>query len=308
MPQEQKKERKGILRVFLSSTYKDLNETRGLILDQLSQALESAAMEKFISRGERPQTTALKELIDSDIVIFLISPSYGTNIEQCEFAETCEATCEMKTGEEAKKISYAWCEYRVTTAEEKPHATYIIDEGWPSRDGAPIIWKMRDEVEKETCPRIQNDEKSVEKVVNGLVDNIVTLYSGNKINFNRFCGRRDLLKDLFNKMNKSVNVHGVGGIGKTTLCDVALLLYRLRNRKVFYVGSQEAYASGTGYEFTSEKLTPHRYKDLTIDDIADVLGLGALKVDEETKMGIILQMLEKEDAILFIDNFRRIRA
>ncbi|MBU7011482.1 MAG: DUF4062 domain-containing protein, partial [Theionarchaea archaeon] len=136
-------QRRGIAKVFLSSTYRDLHGMRGHLLNQLVSALDTGAMEKFISRGEGPQTTSLRELKESDIAIFLISHYYGTDIQHCEFTKTCKVDCEMKSGGKSGRISYTWCEYRTAQAEGKPHSTYIVDEGWPSRDGAPKIWKMR---------------------------------------------------------------------------------------------------------------------------------------------------------------------
>nr|MDO8083118.1 DUF4062 domain-containing protein [Candidatus Freyarchaeota archaeon] len=296
----------GILKVFLSSTFRDLREMRGQLLDRLVSALKGAAMEIFVPSGDTSQRTALKELKESNTVIFLISPNKGTDIPECELKGQCKADCEMKNGEE--KISYTWCEFRFALAENKPHSTYIIDEGWEniSRDGDSKLWKFRDEIEeKEFCPRIRKDNTGVEIVINNLVSNIIKWYSEGRINFNKFCGRRSLLKELFNEMNKSVEVTGVGGIGKTTLCEVALLIHKLLGKKIVYVGLGEAYASGTGYEYTSQKLPSHRFPELTIDDIIDTLGLGELKKEDNgKKIEAIIQFLGSDGAILFIDNFR----
>jgi len=53
-------------------------------------------MERFISTGKGPQETALRELNDSEIVIFLISPYYGADINYCKFKKECKADCENK--------------------------------------------------------------------------------------------------------------------------------------------------------------------------------------------------------------------
>jgi hypothetical protein len=220
-------QKKGIVRVFLSSTFRDLQGMRGKLLEKLISALEGAAMEKFISTGEGPQITALNELHKSDIAIFLISPYYGTDIVSCACTNACKAECGMKNGIE--KISYTWCEYRTSLAETMPHLSYIVDEGWHtvSEDGAPKLQKMRKEVEREYCPRIKNDDDGIQRVVTELAQRIPEWYSDGTIDFGKFCGRRNLFKDLSSKMRKSINVHGVGGIGKTTLCEVALLIHML---------------------------------------------------------------------------------
>jgi tetratricopeptide (TPR) repeat protein len=297
---------RGMVKVFLSSTFRDLKEMRKSILDRLVQALDAAAMENFISTGEKSQTETLRELRESKIAIFLISPYYGSDIKQCECMENCRANCSMKDGTE--RISYTLCEHRVAKSEHKLLMPYLIDEGWNliSEDGAPKVWNLRKEVEKDLCPRIEKNEKGVEKVLTDLFINIIYWYSTGEINLEHFCGRRDLLKELMGKMRKSINVYGVGGIGKTTICEVALLLCRLVGRKVYYVGSQEAYASGTGYWCGEEILQPNRVTDLTVDDISHALGLGTSLVglDIETKMGMILHILDRERTILFIDDFK----
>jgi hypothetical protein len=297
---------KGILKIFLSSTFKDLRETRGELVDRLDAALEGAAMEKFISGGSGPQRRALQELHDSEIAVYLISPYYGTNIQNCECGEKCKAECCMKNSDE--KISYTWCEYRFGLAESKLRMSYIVDDGWgrTSRDGAPTLWAFRDEIEyKEFCPRIKSNGSGVEKVLTDLASNIIDWYSAGKLDLNRFCGRRDLLRDLVTKMHKSVEVTGVGGIGKTALCEVALLVYKLLGRKIVYVGLEEGYASGTGYEYATEKIPAQRFSEPTLDTVAHALDFGAEFKDlkEGTKIAAILQQLDARSIILFIDNF-----
>ena len=303
MPEDQEK---GVLKIFLSSTFRDLQDMRKLLLDRLALALDASAMERFISTGKGPQDAALRELSDSEIVIFLISPYYGTNINYCKFKEECKANCGMKNGKET--ISYTLCEYRVARAEDKPRLIYIINGKWDvvSRNGAPKVWKVRNEVQEEFCPKIENNEEGVERIVTNLAKKIIEWYSDNRINFEKFCGRRNCLRELFSKMNRSVNVHGVGGIGKTTLCEIALLLCMLLGRKVVYVGFEEAYASGTGYEFASKRLTSRRVSDLTIDDIIDALGFGdeLEGLNRESKIDSILQILDENNIVLFIDNFK----
>nr|MDO8099672.1 DUF4062 domain-containing protein [Candidatus Njordarchaeota archaeon] len=305
-------EEKAILKVFLSSTLKDLKGMRDQLLESIGSGLESAAMETFVPRGDTSQITALNELNNAQVTVFLVSSYYGTELIKCECGRECSASCGMRNRKE--QISYTWCEFRFALAQKKPHLTYIIDEGWEDNDKRvnPKAWKLRAEVEgKEFCPRIKNDEKSIESVLSNLASNIVDWYSESKVDFNRFCGRRVLLKTLSNELNKSVEVTGVGGIGKTALCEVALLIHRLLGREIIYVGSQEGYASGTGYEFASRKIEPYRFSDPTIDSIIDVLSLeGALTridgriVDDKTKVDVVLQRLDTgKGTILYIDGF-----
>jgi len=294
----------GMLKVFLSSTFKDIRGMREGILNRLNSSLIATGMEKFRSKGDLPQEISLKELEESDIIIFLISPYYGTEITECKFKNKCEADCGMKTGKE--RISHTWCEFRYTKAGKKLHSTYILDEGWKiiSRDGAPKIWRFKEEVEKESCSRIKNNNEGIEKVLNDLALNIINWYSERKLNFKNFCDRRTILKEIFYNMHKTVEITGIGGVGKTTLCEVLLLIYKLLGKRIFYVGHEEGYASGTGYIYASQKLSPYRVPKLTIDAIIEALNLKNVPGAKEEKVKNILQKLERDDAILYIDNFR----
>jgi hypothetical protein len=62
-----------MLRIFVSSTFRDLEPERKELLERLSSALEPAGMEVFIPTGKDSQSVALEELEKSDVVIFLIS-------------------------------------------------------------------------------------------------------------------------------------------------------------------------------------------------------------------------------------------
>ena len=70
------------------------------------------------------------------------------------------------------------------------------------------------------CPRI----KGIDRITSDLANNIVKCYLEKKIDLKDFCGRRSALKELIEKMGESVEVYGVGGIGKTSLVQVGLLI------------------------------------------------------------------------------------
>lgn len=67
-----------MLKVFLSSTSKGLENFRGLLLDALNESIDGVGMENFIPDGTYSQDVSIREIRKSDIAIFLITPFYGT--------------------------------------------------------------------------------------------------------------------------------------------------------------------------------------------------------------------------------------
>ena len=59
-----------MLRVFLSSTFRDLKGERRQLLDNLNQALNDVGMENFIPDGRTSHEISIEELRKSDTAIF----------------------------------------------------------------------------------------------------------------------------------------------------------------------------------------------------------------------------------------------
>ncbi len=84
------------MRVFLSSTFKDLADIRRQVDDALRVAgRDSSQMEFFAARPESPLEVSLKEVRASDILVLIIGSRYGTldqdselSITHLEFRET----------------------------------------------------------------------------------------------------------------------------------------------------------------------------------------------------------------------------
>jgi len=416
-----------MIRVFVSSTFRDLEKERTLLREKLKLVLIDIGMEDFIPDGKTSQEIGIDELGKSDIAIFLISPYYGSFIKECKVKD-CKADCAMKkrylfswdeipgndslrliefltrkfcidwakmgqiektsdgkrirvtNGEnyislrlnneitkieveiddfrkdeflvntengkinvynKREKISYTHCEYKIALAEKKPHQVYLIDKGWDIirelRDWKEIDWRrvrekpafkeinndeiehyfyvtknvlqFREEVENEFCPRIK-DIDDIETITSDLANNIVKWYLEEKIELQDFCGRRKELIDLFNKMNASVEVDGVGGIGKTTLIHVALLIQRLKGTKIATVGTRQSYITDSGYKGFRDKLKKNQHEiignKIALDDIIYALSfpeeIRAKQKDEIIR--IISDKIEKENMFLFIDDFQ----
>ncbi|MCK5345688.1 MAG: DUF4062 domain-containing protein, partial [Candidatus Heimdallarchaeota archaeon] len=317
--------------------FRDLEAERQQLLDRLNCALDGVGMESFIPFGKSSQETALNEMKKNDAVIFLVSPYYGSFIEKCDIKD-CKAKCGVNDGSE--KISYTHCEYKIALAENKPYLTYVVDKHWNIVnelnkmeslewdiirennifDGlsnkeikhyfevAERVLDFKNEVNTKLSPRIK-DVDDIEAISEHLGQNIVSLYSEGKIDLMDFCGRRKELKELLDKMDESVEVYGVGGIGKTTLIHVALLIQKLKGKKIISVGTMQSYSTGSGYTPFKEKCRDTQNEtigeNISLSDIFAALSIPVEMIPEDIreKIKAISDMLISETIILFIDDF-----
>ncbi len=337
-----------MLKIFISSTFRDLKDIRKELLKRISISLQAGGMEIFIPDGSNSQDKCIGELKKSEIIIFLISSKYGSLIKNCAIKD-CKANCQMKKKNE--RISYTHCELKVALSEKKPHMTYIIENGWEvirqlnKIKGRNIDWdkigknqflsnlptkkienyykirkkiqKFRKEVDKEFYQKIKiNDgaleiSKLVSLISNHLAENIIKWYRTGIINIKDFSGRKEELFIIYNKLNESFEVYGVGGIGKTTLIQIALLIQKLKGKKIRMLASSQSYLSGSGYQTFKEKckedLIIVKTNKITLEEILNVLSIdkdsNLRKLNKQGQIDGIIEKLINEEIILFIDDF-----
>jgi len=335
-----------MLKIFLSSTYRDLSDYREKILEEVDNVLRGIGMEKFVPDGTNSQEKCIKELKKSQIVVFLISPYYGSLIEKCTIMDACKADCPMKTGE--GKISYTHCEYKTTLAEEIPHMAYLITEGWKEildlKDVSeneinlselkkiPFFEEMNDdlienyikirkeasifheELGEEYRKEIETlrEPENVQMIKDNLADNILEWYSAGSIEFKDFVDRRDELNNIDQTFEsgaaQKVEVYGVGGIGKTSLIQIALLIQRLRGKKIVIIGTKQTYTGDSGYHYATEKLENTHLgvsigNVISLDDVLNALSalLPAIKTLNKD-IEKISNLIKTENVLLFIDD------
>ena len=306
-----------MLKIFLSSRFRTLIKPRANILDKLDAVFEGVGMENFIPDGSNSQEASIRNLKESDIVIFLISPSYGSLMDKCSLKNECKAECPMKTGK--GRISYVHCEYKYAIAEEKCHLTYVFEEGFNDLDLKKEALDFKKELGKEMWKPIQGitDDALVERIRNNLATKIVEWHTEDKLNFKQFCDREEVLNKIIDNIDSKVEVWGVGGVGKTALIQVALLVQKLKGRKILTIGTTKTYTSGSGLEYFSNKraddqfITGSRDK-ITIYDVINAFAENGLllnaeevdKLPKDKQIEVLSQKIRSEkDLILFIDDF-----
>ncbi|MFW9867633.1 MAG: tetratricopeptide repeat protein [Candidatus Thorarchaeota archaeon] len=162
-----------MLKIFLSSTYRYLNEFWSDILNKLDAVFEGIDMEKFIPDRETSHEDSIRRLKTSDIVVFLISPHYESLIDTCDLKDDCAAECPMKTGE--GHISHTHCEFKTTIAEEKHHLIYKVLDGWDTQ-GTKGASQFEEEIVNYKWRGIQNifEPQAFKKIREDLVENIIS--------------------------------------------------------------------------------------------------------------------------------------
>lgn len=296
-----------MLKIFLSSTFRDLQDARREILTKLDAVFEGVGMEKFISDGKTSHEICIGDLKKSKIVVFLLSSNYGSLIDTCQLKQECKVDCIMKKGEgEGYQISYTHCEYKTTLAQGILHQTYKVLDGWETQI-RPEVKQFEEEIGKEMWTGIPdiNDPNVVPLVCNNLAIKLVEWHTQDRLNFKKFIDREEVLNEIIDNIDSKIEVWGVGGVGKTALVQVALLVEKLKGRKIVTIGTTKSYKSGSGFKDFRKKCTGDQYitesqNQITLYDVVKALEKVQLISNAEE---IISSLQQKEKIIYFLSKF-----
>jgi tetratricopeptide (TPR) repeat protein len=305
-----------MLKVFLSSSFRDLQDERDELIKKISPSLDVVCMESFIPDGMQSQEVAIENLRGSDVAVFLISPYYGMLIKSCLVSDCKDKDC-PRGG-----ISYTHCEYRFAVAENKPRMVYLIEPVTIKRelvkkyaDSERRYNALKKEIQQvEMAPEVHEiNTDQYDQITSGLAANIVKWYEEDRIQINDFYGRGRDLRELMEKIgrgNERVLVHGVGGIGKTTMIQVALLLQVMRGKHIFAIGPKQSYLSGSGYSYfhlsgAVTRQETQQPETISLYDLAEAFKVPGdiLKTEKEKLAKHLLARLQERDRLTFIDDF-----
>ncbi len=324
----------GFVKVFVSSTYIDMKKERRELIERLNRSVCAIGMEGFIPSEKSSQETALLDdyrgLKNCDAAIFLITPWYGSLLKNCTIPD-CKASCSMKPKsirrKRRRKVSYTHCEYNYARGKRIPYQAYLIENRWDFQNYSEQELKhlirvkkraraWRREIKRDAFTKRIDDTNitaMADRIAKDLATNLILWHNKGKIEFREFCGRKSELKKLADELQNgvTVGVWGVGGIGKTTLIQAALLIEILRGRCVVTVGRQQTYMSGSGYRYFRENKHHSHHSiigdTITLDDIGLGLGIDLITeiADPKKKIKAISDLLknEKEKKVLFIDDY-----
>jgi len=329
-----------MLKVFISSTYRDLKEVRQLIIGDVEETLEAVAMEKFIPVNESSHRESIKHLKEIDVCIFIIGDYYGTVIKECKERKN---SCKGCNGD----ISFTHCEYRRAVQLGKPRLVYIVENEITAllsgiykidltsteknevlkfleknnKDITKVellsgytleeIRRFREIANHENREKVEGFKKEIKgieeprcytpiKITNkidylkfhkrmkkDLKKAIFRWYKERKIHFKEFAGRRKELEELLEKLQgNSVCVVGTGGVGKTSLIQVGLLLERLSGRDVYALLKEYSYKyTRAGYSPAKEKFKWSTFSGkLTLMDVLELVFAEDVRLKSIRKM------------------------
>ncbi|GAG03400.1 unnamed protein product, partial [marine sediment metagenome] len=131
-----------------------------------------------------------------------------------------------------------------------------------------------------------------------------------------FYGRKKEIKEIIDNIDKKVEVYGIGGVGKSKLVDIVLLLQKFKGKKVISVGLGHHNEKDSSFYYTNRNNDKqHFIVDNHIINIYHVLeamselvkNIEDIEKNKEDKIiSIILNVIKENNVLLFIDDFQNV--
>jgi len=256
-------------------------------------------MEMFLPDEKCVLKTCLENLRKCDIYVGIIGSSYGSIIPYEQLVEV-----EGEKAEDYKGLSFTHYEFRKAGELDIPRAVFIMGDSEANiEDGA--MRRFREEVAASISPVWFGDlDELGNKVKRFLREQIPRWVCEGTVKLLGFYGRRGVLKELYEKIVdereicSTVNVCGVGGIGKTALVEALLLLLSIRGYQVWEIRRVG------GRETTFSVPQNYRSEVLQVADISGLAEVLGVRVRGEDVADALLTWIDKNYVVLFIDDFQ----
>lgn len=154
------------------------------------------------------------------------------------------------------------------------------------------------------------DADNLNKVYSTIRKDLLILYINGQITFNDFIGRNVELQKICDKLddNQPILIWGVGGIGKTTIVGVALLLEAFNGRNIIIILKHRNWILGSGYanyHLNTFVTKLNSDETVTLETVKNALNIDEPDWDNLTpdnKKLIIENYCNKTNVLLFIDD------
>ncbi|MFX1236460.1 MAG: ATP-binding protein [Promethearchaeota archaeon] len=295
----------------------NISDFKSNIIDPLIKAFNDIGIKVNLSRGDESHRNSIESLHQSDLILFFIAPYNEKQIQNCLIDKCSVISCPLKFNEQ--NVSNLYCELQLSSNIDKPLIIFNFNIFPKTKNNEyQLTLDIIDEIKKSDLNFgifQYNDfnNSNLEKIKFQIAEKICEWHKEDQIKFKNFCGRKDKLHQIISNMEQSIEVYGVGGIGKTALIQVALLIEKFKGKKIISVGPKQVYISHSGYEIFRRKCfdafhITDKYR-ITLDDIIDALSsyipdISSLRKDTiERKYNQITNSITRENLILFIDDF-----